>query len=270
MDALRLILLCIAAVVLATLYTFGRRSMDTKTKPDKLSAQQPIWSDYFDDTNSPTWNVDEELDSDLNTLGQAIQIDSPATEQHRANRYNNQQHRSGHSSRARPPQDFLPLDRKIMVLYLYAGKDHAFHGNDLFQTAEEAGLSFDEAKGVFTYAHLSEHGKVPIFGMAKMLEPGYFDRSTLAAEFVPGVVFYMQLPCKVGNQKGFDILIETMQHMQHRLGGVFLDASHSNMSRQTIMYLREQIQEYSRQSLFKQPTSRPSLGIRCMARGKSY
>ena len=82
--------------------------------------------------------------------------------------------------------------------------------------------------------------------MANLVEPGNFDLEKMADFSTPGLTLFAQLPGPLEGVRLFDEMLATAQRLAALLDGEIQDESHSDMSRQTIEHLREELVEFER------------------------
>lgn len=147
------------------------------------------------------------------------------------------------SAGQRPPA--FPVDR-IVTLFVAAPEGETFGGGDIVVAAERAGLHF----GAMHIFHRLVEGRPeagPIFSMANMVKPGYFDMSRIAELNTPGVTFFATLPGPVSALDAWEAMLPAAQRIAELLGGVLLDEDHNALGRQRIAGLREELRAWDRQ-----------------------
>lgn len=143
----------------------------------------------------------------------------------------------------RRPHEF-PVDR-IVTLYVAAHEGEAFGGSDIAVAAEKAGLRF----GAMHIFHRLVDGRPeagPVFSMANMLKPGYFDMGRLADLRTRGVTFFATLPGPVSALDAWDAMLPAAQRIAELLGGELLDEDRNTLGRQRIAGLREELRLWDR------------------------
>jgi cell division protein ZipA len=83
-----------------------------------------------------------------------------------------------------------------------------------------------------------------VFSMANMVKPGTFDLARMDNFTTPGVSFFLQLPCKLGNMAAFDLMLRTAWALREQLDGELKDEQHSVFTRQTAEHVRQRIQDF--------------------------
>src|SRR6185436_19636410 len=119
---------------------------------------------------------------------------------------------------ARPTHEF----DKIVTLYIAARAGQAIAGPDLVVAAEKAGLVFGH-RNIFHRMVDNHPEQGPIFSVANLVQPGYFDLRTIQQMTTPGISFFMTLPGPLNALDAWDTLLPTAQRMAELLDGVLLD-----------------------------------------------
>lgn len=141
----------------------------------------------------------------------------------------------------------FPVDR-IVTLFVAAPDGALFGGSDIAVAAEKAGLRFG-AMHIF-HRLVNGHAEAgPIFSMANMLKPGYFDMAHIGELTTPGITFFATLPGPVPALDAWDAMLPATQRIAELLGGVVLDEDRNALGRQRIAGIREELRTWDRQHL---------------------
>jgi cell division protein ZipA len=143
---------------------------------------------------------------------------------------------------ARDSHDF----DKIVTLYIAAKAGQAIAGPDLVVAAEKAGLVFGH-RNIFHRLVDNHPEKGPIFSVANVVQPGYFDLHTIQQLSTPGISFFMTLPGPLSALDAWDTLLPTAERMAALLGGVLLDDERNALGRQRVANIRDELRAYDRQ-----------------------
>jgi cell division protein ZipA len=143
---------------------------------------------------------------------------------------------------ARPSHDF----DKIVTLYIAARAGSAIAGPDLVVAAEKAGLVFGH-RNIFHRMVDGHPDKGPIFSVANLVKPGYFDLREIQSLRTPGISFFMTLPGPLPALDAWDTLLPTAQRMAELLDAVLLDADRNALGRQRVANIRDELRAYDRQ-----------------------
>ncbi len=276
-DTLRLILFLAGIALIAGIYLWDRRKRaDLRTHAVRREKAEPVVSELDhapgeeepEPRHAPVWRrepatageqreplpeihnggddagVDEET---LKRLGEIVQEEAPKPP------------KKGKRKKKEPPREeqiSLPLDepepdipqadlpRKILQLNVRVRGGGLVTGPRVLAAAEACGLEPGEMQ-IF-HRHLAGAGQ-PLFSMANLVEPGVFPFDAMEGFTTPGVTLFAQLPGPMEAMQTFDQMLAAAQSLASALDGEIQDETHSDLSRQTIEHIREEIQEYGRQ-----------------------
>lgn len=142
------------------------------------------------------------------------------------------------------PEKPAPAEEKIIQIYVVAHDGESIHGTALREAAEAAGFSYG-AMRIFHYLD-EAHPEQPVFSLANILEPGWFDLDALEEFSTPGVTLFLQLPGPMDGLEAFDRMLGAAESLAHALNAELRDRSRSVLSKQTAEHIREEIREYKR------------------------
>ena len=248
---LRIIIAVIGVVILAAIYFFGRprrpgqgRRLIPRRRDD--TRIEPVLGEAGDESSAAAESstpqqgeLDVALQRELDRLGAAMSADrlgDGAAESAPSPK-------PPESSVGQRPHEF-PVDR-IVSLYVAAPEGETFGGGDIVVAAEKAGLRF----GAMHIFHRLVEGRPeagPIFSMANMVKPGYFDMARLTEMHTPGVTFFATLPGPVSALDAWEAMLPAAQRIAELLGGSLLDEDHNALGRQRIAGLREELRAWDR------------------------
>jgi cell division protein ZipA len=250
---LRIIIAVIGVVILAAIYFFGRprkprqgkrliprRRDDSRIEP-MLGETGGKTGETSESPAPQQGELDVALKRELDRLGATMSADrlgsasegSPPSSP-----------KAPASTAGQRPHEF-PVDR-IVTLFVAAPDGETFGGGDIVVAAEKAGLRF----GAMHIFHRLVEGRPeagPIFSMANMIKPGYFDMARIAALDTPGVTFFATLPGPVSALDAWEAMLPAAQRIAELLGGALLDEDRNTLGRQRIAGLREELRAWDRQ-----------------------
>jgi cell division protein ZipA len=249
-TTLRIIIAVIGVLILAGIYFFGRprqpgqgrRLLPRKRDDARI---EPMLSETDVDPDAAAAPQQGELDvalqRELDRLGATMTADrdgdggapsrSPAKP-------------AAPSTEGQRPHEF-PVDR-IVTLFVVAPEGQGFGGSDIVVAAEKAGLRF----GAMHIFHRLVEGRPeagPVFSMANMVKPGYFDMGRIAELDTPGVTFFATLPGPVSALDAWEAMLPAAQRIAELLDGELLDEDRNALGRQRIAGLREELRAWDRQ-----------------------
>lgn len=248
---LRIIIAVIGVVILVAIYFFGRprkpgqgkrliphRRDDSRIEPMLGDGGEP-----GETAESPTpqqGELDVALKRELDRLGATMSADRlGSASAHSAPPPS----KAPVSTAGQRPHEF-PVDR-IVTLFVAAPDNATFGGGDIVVAAEKAGLRF----GAMHIFHRLVEGRPeagPIFSMANMIKPGYFDMARIAELSTPGVTFFATLPGPVSALDAWEAMLPAAQRIAELLGGALLDEDRNTLGRQRIAGLREELRAWDR------------------------
>ncbi|MES2403789.1 MAG: cell division protein ZipA [Pseudomonadota bacterium] len=250
---LRIIIAVIGVLILAAIYFFGRprkpgqgRRLIPRRRDD--ARIEPMLGDPADtpdetaETPTPQQGeLDVALKRELDRLGATMSADRADGA---AADIAPPPPRASASNAGQRPHEF-PVDR-IVTLFVAAPEGETFGGGDIVVAAEKAGLRF----GAMHIFHRLVEGRPeagPVFSMANMMKPGYFDMSRIAELNTPGVTFFATLPGPVSALDAWEAMLPAAQRIAELLGGALLDEDRNTLGRQRIAGLREELRAWDRQ-----------------------
>ncbi|HEY9110692.1 MAG TPA: cell division protein ZipA [Rhodanobacteraceae bacterium] len=242
-TTLRIIIAAIGVVIIVAIYFFGRprkAEHGRRTTLRKASDQRvdPVIGEMrIDDGAEGAMPQQGELDvalkRELDRLGATVAADRNAAAQPAVT-----------DAAGQRPQE-APVDR-IVSLFVVAHAGEVFHGGDIVVAAEKAGLRF----GAMNIFHRLVDGRPdagPIFSMANMMKPGYFDMARIGELTTPGITFFVTLPGPVPALDAWEAMLPAAQRIAELLGGELLDEDRNALGRQRVAGLREELRAWDRQ-----------------------
>jgi len=142
-------------------------------------------------------------------------------------------------------QEPLPADLPELILQVNLRARNGQLGMDqISQAATEVGLEYGDMKIFHRYE--PESGGRVSFSMANLVNPGTFP-DTPDSEFrSPGLTLFAQLPGPKDGLAIFSDMLFTAQRLASLLDAQLQDEHHSDLSKQTIEHMREEILEHRR------------------------
>lgn len=145
-----------------------------------------------------------------------------------------------------PGPEPAPRPDRIISLRLIAADNQGLSCEDLVLGFRQAGLRHGRY-GIF-HRHADDDVMTePLFSVANLVEPGSFDLAKMKETTLPGVSFFLLLPCPGDAVAVFDDMVETARHLAQVLEADLFDDRGSSWSIQRERYLREEIIEYRHQ-----------------------
>ncbi len=134
---------------------------------------------------------------------------------------------------------------KIVTLHVVAHEGETFRGSDIVVAAEKVGLQFG-AMRIFHRLLDANPEAAPVFSMANMVKPGYFDMQDIAALETPGLSFFITLPGPLPALDAWEAMLPTARRIAELLDGEVLDEDRNALGRQRIAGFREELRDWDR------------------------
>jgi cell division protein ZipA len=135
---------------------------------------------------------------------------------------------------------------KIIMLYMAAKSGQTISGAELVLATEKVGLVFGH-HNIYHRLAESAHSNEPVFSMANVLQPGYFDLGQIDSLQTPGVSFFMTLPGPLTAMQAWDTMLPIAERMAQLLDAVLLDSDRNALGRQRIQHIKEELRAFDRE-----------------------
>ena len=228
MENLRWILLLagIAVVLVVYLVSYYQGRRKQPPAPRNKLRSQPLLSE----TDAVTADIDltDAFDDELEQLGQIISADTPAVE--------------AISVVDMPAEKREPAAAadQVFMLFVEAPKGVPFRGPILLGALAAAQLEFGDMD-IFHRVEPDNGQEKILFSVANIREPGTFDLSAMESFTSEGVVLFMQVPGAVDAVRAFDVMVESSRVLADNLDSRVCDATHSQLTKQAISHMREEV-----------------------------
>jgi len=245
MNGLRLSLLVIGLVILAAIYWWGTSQKGNRLKrfTRRRRREQPPH-----DALPMSLEREEGVDytrtlADLNEL--IVERREGRKSQSaigRALRRGRERFTKPATDAAAPPDpkpDKAPEPEKILALFLTAPAGESYRGVAVWGAAEAVGLRYGDMGVFHHYGLASIPSRQSLFCLANMLEPGNFDLEKIHTHETAGLVMFMRLPAPADPSVAFELMLNTAQRLQERLGGELRDGEHRPLARAAIDRMRK-------------------------------
>lgn len=151
---------------------------------------------------------------------------------------------SAGAEKAQSQSEDVPGTDQIVTIYVVASQRHPISGVELLDAALKAGLHFG-AQDIFH--RLPQGSEKPMFSMANLTAPGYFDRTAWNLFETQGVTLFMTLPGSTSALVAWDSMLATAERLAELLKAEVQDKQRQPLTRQTIAHQREAMRAYDRQ-----------------------
>lgn len=135
---------------------------------------------------------------------------------------------------------------KLVMLYLAAKSGHHITGAELVLAAEKVGLVYGH-HNIYHRLTESTSSNEPVFSMANVIQPGYFDLRQIDSLQTPGVSFFLTLPGPVTAIQAWDMMLPIAERMAQLLDAVLLDSDRNALGRQRILHIKEDLRSFDRE-----------------------
>ncbi|MCP3666509.1 MAG: cell division protein ZipA [Gammaproteobacteria bacterium] len=183
---------------------------------------------------------EEMISEELSKLNQLVKEES--TEPEVLTPYGKQTEFSFAAEEEEPIPDGAP--EMIVQLNVVPMEGRIFGGEKLSLAIKEQHLVFGEMS---VFHRMDDTGKHSLFGVASMVEPGTFPDEVMSTFSTPGLLLFARLPGYRDSISIFSDMLATAERLASLLGGHLQDEVHSDLSKQRIENMREEILEHRRQ-----------------------
>lgn len=132
----------------------------------------------------------------------------------------------------------------IITLYITAPPIKTFNGADILAAVKTVGLEFGDMHIFHHYGIGEMHQQKPLFSMANMFEPGYFELNKIASLSTRGLSIFLCLPTPVDGHVVFELMLNTAQRLADILGGEIRGPDHSLINENRINTIRSKIKKF--------------------------
>ena len=115
--------------------------------------------------------------------------------------------------------DKPPAQEIIISLYVRAPNGHEFAGPAIFRSMSSVGLRYGNMDIFHHYGAGDLRTDTPLFSVANMLEPGYFDLQDIDNLATPGLALFLQLSGPLDGAVAFELFLNTAQRLAEALSG---------------------------------------------------
>ncbi|HEC28254.1 MAG TPA: hypothetical protein ENI65_01515 [Gammaproteobacteria bacterium] len=228
MDTLRWGLLLTGVIVFLLIYLFSRSKFSAKRERpvDRFS------SDVVIDEEFGVANVDDDPRT-LDTLARNIQLDAGNQVDDRLS--------------DKQSDNITGSDKeKLIGFYLVEKEGNMLNGADIIDALEKVGLRYGDMKIFHYYGVDQQKTTRPVFSVASLVEPGWFDLISINSMTTPGLTLFMNLPGPLGSVAAFDGLLSVISQLKSLLPVTLKDRQHNNVSNQILTHMREEVVEFDR------------------------
>ena len=238
MDAFRWVLLVIGAVIFLLIFIISKKRTADSTRLENTKIepgfQQSLQNVETTDSNASHFeSVSHNISAydDVDEQNVSLGVDAISSQEL--------------TDKSHP---VLEDDEKLIVLYLVEKHGDMLSGSDIIRSLEQAGMNYGDMKIFHYYPDNIRSSQQPVFSIANLVDPGYFEMSTISELETPGLSLFLKLPGPVGSISAFDQMVKVIEKLQGCLPVIVKDSARNIVSKQMLMHLREEVVEFDRMS----------------------
>lgn len=118
---------------------------------------------------------------------------------------------------------------ELIPLFVVAETGH-LPARQLFDVLESLGFRYGDMQIYHHYGIDTLSSDKPLFSLANMHEPGFFEPESADAQIIKGVVLFFSAPAKLGSRLIFELMLDTAQQIAAKMGAVVCDSKHNVLS----------------------------------------
>jgi cell division protein ZipA len=145
------------------------------------------------------------------------------------------------------------IEPLVLVITVMA-EDENFSGPAVREALEAEGLQHGEMRIFHYFDHGASNASdsedseniFPVFSVASLVEPGYFELEKIHEMEMPGLTLFCQLPGSLPGEKAFEIMLDKGRGLAVRLHGQMCDDKHNRFTTQAKTHYQDRIATFSR------------------------
>ncbi len=132
----------------------------------------------------------------------------------------------------------------LVALNILSPTADGFAGTSVRGALEQRGFVFGDMNIFHLYPQPGQTQGIAVCSVANVLKPGTFDLATIDDDHIRGLSIFMQLPGALEGREAFERTLEAARGLATDLGGELCDESRSVLTAQTVSHLKEKIEAY--------------------------
>jgi len=220
MDTFRWVLLLIGVGIFILIYLYSRRKASVAEMSEE---KQDYFSESLVDDEMPSIMINKEEEQSLDSLANNMRITADDDKQ-------------------KTEQD------RLVIFYLVEKDGGMLSGASIVDALEKAGMRYGDMKIYHFHDAELPNSSQPVFSVANIVDPGYFDLVTMSQISTPGLAIFMNLPGPVKGPRAFDLMLSAIEELKSLLPLTVRDKSQEIVSKQSLMHIREELVEHDRKS----------------------
>lgn len=142
-------------------------------------------------------------------------------------------------------------EQDLMLVLNVVANGRQLRGPTVLKAVTAAGLTFGKM-GIFHYYAPARGNGKPVFSLASMVEPGFFNLNTLEELSTPGLTLFAQVSRPDEAQATFNAMMDTARRLADALHCTVCDERRGTLSKQGIEHINARIQDFQRRSRLAQ------------------
>lgn len=139
-----------------------------------------------------------------------------------------------------------PAEPALIALYLRPRGDGAFSGPAIVRNVNAVGMRHGDMRIFHHFGTDELRCKSPLFSLANMFEPGYFDLNRIEAFRTQGLVMFLPLPSELDGPVSFELFLSTAQRLAEGLRAELMSDPETGLEVPVVERLREQAAAFTR------------------------
>jgi len=132
----------------------------------------------------------------------------------------------------------------VITLYIVAAKGAVLGGSDIYAALSSLGFKFGEMNIFHHYGIGQLKSDRPLFSLVNILEPGFFDLSSIDDLTTRGLSVFMCLPTSQSSEVIFSYMLEITGRLANKLDAIVLGPDRKEISQRTLDSITIQIKKY--------------------------
>lgn len=140
----------------------------------------------------------------------------------------------------------VPAEPTLITLFLRPRGDGSFIGPAIVRNLNAVGMRHGDMRIFHHFGTEELRSKSPLFSVANMFEPGYFDLNRIEAFRTQGLVMFMPLPSELDGPVSFELFLSTAQRLAEGLRANLMSDPETSLEIPVVESLRERAAAFTR------------------------
>lgn len=236
-DQLRLILLILGVIVVAAIYLWEKH----KAKKERTSARAALVEEYMSESDASD-ELDDDIQHDEEALSRHLdELETIVRKEEAA--LNDPVIDDILEEENIGDEATVPQEPKAILMLSVVSRRKYFTGDAIMGAMRSVGLEPGEADIFYRFTNNDQE---TLYGVASMLEPGYFPLTDMRRFTTAGITLFASLPGPRSGKRIFEDMYETAENLAAFLDGTIHDGSHNPLTDQELEHMREIAGEFSK------------------------